>query len=110
MAARPTVNVRGVDGAATGSLPLPAVFTAPIRPDVVEAIHCKCDKRRRCAHAPMCVDALNFPLTICISMGVWLPVSPIFLRTNLLTLPSQPREEQASALRRLVQGWPPDFG
>lgn len=39
MAARPTVNVRGVDGAAAGSLPLPAVFTAPIRPDVVEAIH-----------------------------------------------------------------------
>lgn len=40
MAARPTVNVRGIDGAAAGSLPLPAVFTAPIRPDVVQAIHC----------------------------------------------------------------------
>lgn len=40
MAARPTVNVRGIDGAASGSLPLPAVFTAPIRPDVVQAIHC----------------------------------------------------------------------
>jgi len=41
MAARPTVNVRGIDGAASGSLPLPAVFNAPIRPDVVQAIHCK---------------------------------------------------------------------
>jgi hypothetical protein len=38
-AVRPTVNVRGVDGAASGSLTLPAVFTAPIRTDVVEAIH-----------------------------------------------------------------------
>lgn len=38
-AVRPTVNVRGVDGAASGSLTLPAVFTAPVRTDVVEAIH-----------------------------------------------------------------------
>ena len=40
MAARPTVNVRGIDGAATGSLPLPAVFNAPIRSDLVQIIHC----------------------------------------------------------------------
>lgn len=33
------VNVRGLDGAASGSLPLPAVFTAPIRPDVVQLVH-----------------------------------------------------------------------
>ena len=39
MAARPTVNVRGIDGVATGSLPLPAVFTAPIRPDVIQGVH-----------------------------------------------------------------------
>ncbi|WFC96823.1 hypothetical protein MBRA1_003486 [Malassezia brasiliensis] len=51
MAARPTVNVRGVDGAATGSLPLPAVFTAPIRPDVVEAIHSNLAKNKRQPYA-----------------------------------------------------------
>lgn len=39
MAARPTVNVRGVDGNIKGPVPLPAVFTAPIRPDVVLQIH-----------------------------------------------------------------------
>lgn len=51
MAARPTVNVRGVDGAATGSLPLPAVFTAPIRPDVVQQIHSNLAKNKRQPYA-----------------------------------------------------------
>ncbi|UZJ53571.1 hypothetical protein CBS101457_002891 [Exobasidium rhododendri] len=46
-AARPTVNVRGADGAASGSLTLPAVFTAPIRTDVVEAIHKSMAKNKR---------------------------------------------------------------
>ena len=50
-AARPTVNVRGVDGAAAGSLPLPAVFTAPIRTDVVEAIHKNMAKNKRQPYA-----------------------------------------------------------
>ncbi len=35
MASRATVTVRGVDGASGASIPLPAVLTAPIRPDVV---------------------------------------------------------------------------
>ena len=34
-AARPLVTVQGLDGAAAGQTALPAVFTAPIRPDVV---------------------------------------------------------------------------
>ncbi|PWN49988.1 putative RPL4A-ribosomal protein L4-A [Violaceomyces palustris] len=51
MAARPTVNVRGLDGAASGSVPLPAVFTAPIRPDVVEAIHKNMAKNKRQPYA-----------------------------------------------------------
>ncbi|WFD30606.1 hypothetical protein MSPP1_001627 [Malassezia sp. CBS 17886] len=51
MAARPTVNVRGSDGAAAGSLPLPAVFTAPIRPDVVQGIHSNLAKNKRQPYA-----------------------------------------------------------
>ncbi|EPQ27409.1 uncharacterized protein PFL1_04947 [Pseudozyma flocculosa PF-1] len=51
MAARPTVNVRGLDGAASGSLPLPAVFTAPIRPDVVQAVHTNVNKNKRQPYA-----------------------------------------------------------
>ncbi|PKI84639.1 hypothetical protein MVES1_001499 [Malassezia vespertilionis] len=51
MAARPTVNVRGVDGAAKGSLPLPAVFTVPIRPDVIEQIHSQLAKNKRQPYA-----------------------------------------------------------
>ncbi|SPC66053.1 probable RPL4A - ribosomal protein L4-A [Ustilago sp. UG-2017b] len=51
MAARPTVNVRGLDGAASGSLPLPAVFTAPIRPDVVQLVHTNVAKNKRQPYA-----------------------------------------------------------
>jgi len=37
---RPLVTVYGADGAATGaSVPLPGVFAAPIRPDVVRSVH-----------------------------------------------------------------------
>ncbi|PWN91851.1 60S ribosomal protein L4/L1/L2 [Acaromyces ingoldii] len=50
-AARPTVNVRGADGAAAGSVTLPAVFTAPIRTDVVEAIHKSMAKNKRQPYA-----------------------------------------------------------
>ena len=34
-ASRPLVTVQGLDGTASGQTALPAVFTAPIRPDVV---------------------------------------------------------------------------
>jgi large subunit ribosomal protein L4e len=42
MAARPTVNVFSDAGEASGSLALPAVFTAPIRLDVVQQVHSEC--------------------------------------------------------------------
>lgn len=41
MAARPTVTVWSAQGESSGSLPLPAVFTAPIRLDVVQQVHSK---------------------------------------------------------------------
>lgn len=41
MAARPTVSVFSAQGESSGSLPLPAVFTAPIRLDVVQQVHSK---------------------------------------------------------------------
>ncbi len=39
MAARPTITVWDAKGESAGSLPLPAVFTAPIRLDVVQQVH-----------------------------------------------------------------------
>ena len=41
MAARPTITVWSDKGESSGSLPLPAVFTAPIRLDVVQQVHSK---------------------------------------------------------------------
>jgi large subunit ribosomal protein L4e len=38
MAARPLVGVQGADGETTGQTKLPAVFSAPIRPDVVQQV------------------------------------------------------------------------
>jgi hypothetical protein len=38
MAARPLVGVQGADGESAGQTKLPAVFTAPIRPDVVQEV------------------------------------------------------------------------
>jgi large subunit ribosomal protein L4e len=51
MAARPTVNVFSDAGEASGSLALPAVFTAPIRLDVVQQVHKSMAKNRRQAYA-----------------------------------------------------------
>ena len=39
MAARPTLTVWSASGESSGSLALPAVFTAPIRLDVVQQVH-----------------------------------------------------------------------
>lgn len=39
MAARPTVTVFSAAGESSGSVVLPAVFTAPIRIDVVQQVH-----------------------------------------------------------------------
>ena len=49
---RPLVTVYGADGAATGaSVPLPGVFAAPIRPDVVRSVHTNIAKNARQAYA-----------------------------------------------------------
>ncbi|GAA5821949.1 hypothetical protein JCM10212_005158 [Sporobolomyces blumeae] len=47
MASRPVVQVRSLEGESTSTLPLPAVFTAPIRSDVVAQIHKSVAKNRR---------------------------------------------------------------
>lgn len=47
MASRPVVQVRSLAGESTSTLPLPAVFTAPIRSDVVAQIHKSVAKNRR---------------------------------------------------------------
>merc|ERR1711976_746049 len=52
MSARPVVSVYGKDGKPTGqSLNLPAVFKAPIRPDVVTQVHTGLNKNNRQPYA-----------------------------------------------------------
>eukprot|EP00884_Botryococcus_braunii_P012289 jgi/Botrbrau1/21060/Bobra.0144s0059.1 len=51
MAARPLVGVQGADGETTGQTKLPAVFTAPIRPDVVQQVHTNINKNKRQPYA-----------------------------------------------------------
>ena len=47
-AARPVVSVYGADGVATSATcNLPAVFKAPIRPDVVNEVHTNISKNNR---------------------------------------------------------------
>merc|ERR1719271_1619662 len=56
MAARPTCSVWFTDGAAAaaaGSTPLPAVFTAPIRTDIVHQVHSAISLNKR---QPYCVN------------------------------------------------------
>lgn len=51
MAARPVVTVYTEKNEATGTqVKLPAVFTAPIRPDLVSFIHEQIRKNKRQAH------------------------------------------------------------
>merc|ERR1711942_242909 len=52
MAARPVVSVYGANGAATGeTINMPAVFKAPIRPDVVTQVHTGLNKNNRQPYA-----------------------------------------------------------
>merc|ERR1712179_692602 len=52
MAARPVVSVYGANGSATGeTVNLPAVFKAPIRPDVVTFVHSNIAKDNRMPYA-----------------------------------------------------------
>ncbi|KAI9749185.1 MAG: glycine hydroxymethyltransferase shm1 [Chaenotheca gracillima] len=52
MTTRPTVSIVGPDGQASGSThPLPAVFRAPIRPDIVQTVHTGMAKNKRQPYA-----------------------------------------------------------
>eukprot|EP00877_Chromochloris_zofingiensis_P010187 jgi/Chrzof1/5421/Cz16g02120.t1 len=50
-AARPLVSVQGLDGSAGEQTNLPAVFSAPIRPDIVRTVHTNLNKNKRQAYA-----------------------------------------------------------
>lgn len=47
---RPVVSVYSKENAVVGSVPMPAVFTAPIRDDTVQFVHSNMAKNRRQAH------------------------------------------------------------
>jgi len=49
--ARPTVSVFGNDGKAKEQVKMPAVFVAPIRPDIVASVHTSMAKNRRQPYA-----------------------------------------------------------
>lgn len=51
MAARPLVGVYAGEGKPAAFIPLPAVLTAPIRPDVVHDVHTKINKNKRQPYA-----------------------------------------------------------
>ncbi|KAI9041751.1 60S ribosomal protein uL4 [Aspergillus affinis] len=52
MASRPTVTIATADGKASGATyPLPAVFTSPIRPDIVQQVHTGMAKNKRQPYA-----------------------------------------------------------
>lgn len=50
-AARPVINVYAEGKGATGTVPLPAVFKAPIRPDIVNFVHTNMAKNKRQPYA-----------------------------------------------------------
>jgi ribosomal protein L4 len=50
-AARPLVTVQGGEGEYAASATLPAVFLAPIRPDVVQSVHTSLAKNKRQPYA-----------------------------------------------------------
>jgi len=51
MTARPVLSVFSLTGEKTTTTPLPAVFTAPIRPDVVQFVHTNMNMNKRQAYA-----------------------------------------------------------
>lgn len=51
MSARPVVSVFSMEGEAKESTTLPAVFTVPIRPDVVNFVHTNMAKNHRQPYA-----------------------------------------------------------
>lgn len=60
MASRPSVNVYGASSdAVVGTVPLPAVFTAPIRNDIVQFVHTNMAKNSRQAYAVNRLAGMN---------------------------------------------------
>ncbi|GKY95571.1 hypothetical protein MPSEU_000518500 [Mayamaea pseudoterrestris] len=51
MSARPLVTVFGLSGEKVGETTLPAVMTAPLRPDIVQFVHTNMNKNHRQAYA-----------------------------------------------------------
>ena len=51
MAARPLVSVFSLSGDKSGETTLPAVMTAPLRPDIVQFVHTNMNKNHRQAYA-----------------------------------------------------------
>eukprot|EP00549_Striatella_unipunctata_P015600 CAMPEP_0118679376 /NCGR_PEP_ID=MMETSP0800-20121206/3752_1 /TAXON_ID=210618 ORGANISM="Striatella unipunctata, Strain CCMP2910" /NCGR_SAMPLE_ID=MMETSP0800 /ASSEMBLY_ACC=CAM_ASM_000638 /LENGTH=382 /DNA_ID=CAMNT_0006575361 /DNA_START=29 /DNA_END=1177 /DNA_ORIENTATION=+ len=51
MTARPLISVFSVSGDKSGETPLPAVMTAPLRPDIVQFVHTNMNKNKRQAYA-----------------------------------------------------------
>ena len=51
MTARPVMSVFSLSGDKSGTTPLPAVFSAPIRPDIVQFVHTNMNKNHRQAYA-----------------------------------------------------------
>lgn len=51
MAARPLVSVFSLSGDKAGETTLPAVMTAPLRPDLVQFVHTNMNKNHRQAYA-----------------------------------------------------------
>jgi len=51
MAARPLVQVFNSQGKVDGQVSLPVVFTAPIRPDIVQFVHTNLNKNKRQPYA-----------------------------------------------------------
>jgi len=51
MAARPLINVYSTTGAKSGEIPLPPVFTSPLRHDLVRFVHTNMNKNKRQAYA-----------------------------------------------------------
>lgn len=62
MTSRPVVSVYSKDGSAqiVDSLPMPAVFTAPIRDDIVHFVHTNMAKNRRQAHGVNTLAGMDY--------------------------------------------------
>jgi hypothetical protein len=72
-AARPLVTVQGLDGAAGEQSALPAVFTAPIRPDIVRTVHTNMAKNSRCVVVPRDPAGAYLCIGLMPRAAVWAP-------------------------------------